>query len=234
MNQLKDLTGMTFGRLTVLKCLGSNEHKKRIWLCSCSCGKTTILTTNHLTRSVEPVKSCGCLGIEARRKALTKHGQRHTRLYNIWLNMRDRCLIETNPAYINYGGRGIEICEEWDDFNNFWKWAEKSGYSNELTIDRIDVNGNYCPENCRWVGRKKQSNNKRNNDYLTYKGITKTRQEWAEEYDINVEHLRVLLKRFDRDLEFIIDYMLKQGYKQQKFQHLTKWKKLYKEYKSKF
>jgi hypothetical protein len=234
MSNLKDLTGMTFGRLTVIKYAGVNKHQKRLWLCSCSCGEVTILPTYHLTRKVEPVRSCGCLGREILRKRSTKHGQRHNRIYYVWQNMRRRCYDDTLPQYKDYGGRGIKVCSEWDDFNNFWKWAEKSGYSNELTIDRIDVNGNYCPENCRWVGRKKQSNNKRNNDYLTYKGVTKTRQEWAEEYDINVDHLRVLLKRFDRDIEFIIDYMLKQGYKQQKFQHLTKWKKLYKEYKSKF
>ena len=232
MSHFKDLTGMVFGRLTVVKCLGSNKNHKRIWLCSCSCGGTTILPTNHLTRSVEPVRSCGCLGREARQKATTKHGQRYTRLYNTWLNMRGRCLTKTDPAYDNYGGRGIKICKDWDDFNSFWEWSKESGYTDDLTIDRIDVNGNYCPENCRWVNRKIQNNNKRNNDFLIYNGIIKTRQEWAEMYDIDVDHLRYLLKRFNRDIEFIIDYMLKQGYKQEKFQHLKKWKKIYEEYKS--
>lgn len=221
---------MTFGRLTVVKYVYSKNHQ-RWWFCSCSCGGTTILPTNHLTRSTEPVRSCGCLGIEARKKSTMKHGQRHTRLYSIWLNMRGRCLIKTDPAYSNYGGRGIRICEEWNDFNNFWEWSKESGYMDKLTIDRRDNNGDYCPENCRWVNRKTQNNNKRSNDFLTYKGVTKTRQEWAEEYNIEVDHLRYLLKMLDKDIEFIIDRMLKRGYKQQKFQHITKWKKLYKEYK---
>ncbi len=231
MSNFKDLTGITFGRLKVQKYVYS-KNGRRYWLCSCSCGCTTILPTNHLTRKAEPVRSCGCLGKEVRRKASKKHGQRHTRLYEIWLNMRSRCLIKNSTSYYNYGGRGIKICEEWNNFNNFWEWSKESGYTDSLMIDRIDVNGDYCPKNCRWVDRKVQNNNKRSNDFLSYKGIVKTRQEWAEMYNIDVDHLKYLLKRFNRDIEFIIDYMLKQGYKQEKFQHLKKWQKIYEEYKS--
>ena len=226
-----DLTGRTFGRLTVIKYVYS-KNKKRWWLCSCACGGTTILPTNHLTRKTEPVRSCGCLGVEARRRATTKHGQRWTRLYNIWLNMRSRCLIETNFAYKNYGGRGIKICPEWEEFRIFESWAKTNGYTDELTIDRINVNGDYCPENCRWVSRKVQGNNKRNNDYITYKGSTRTRQEWSEFLNIDRSHLRYLLRKFDNNLTFIIEEMLDKGYKQAKYQHIKKWKELYKEYKN--
>lgn len=230
MCKFKDLTGTTFGRLTVIE-YAYSKNGKRYWLCSCSCGGTTVLSTNHLTRRTEPVRSCGCLGVEARRKATTKHGQRWTRLYGIWLNMRSRCLTETNLAYKNYGGRGIKICSEWEEFEVFESWAKMNGYTDKLTIDRIDVNGNYCPANCRWVSRKVQNNNKTNSAYLTYGDVIKTRQEWAELYNLNVDHLRVLLGAFNDDLKFIIEEMLNKGYKQEKYQHLTKWKKLYEEYK---
>ena len=147
--------------------------------------------------------------------------------------MRSRCLIRTNPAYENYGGRGIKIYSKWEEFKEFKEWADSSGYTDKLTIDRIDVNGNYCPENCRWVSRKVQGNNKRNNDYLTYKGVTKTRQEWSKQLNIEIDHLKYLLKKFDHDITFIIEEMISKGYKQAKYQHIRKWKELYKEYKNK-
>ena len=232
MGNSKDLTGMIFGRLTVIKYVGVNKHQRRLWLCACSCGEVTILPTYHLTRKVEPVRSCGCLGQEIRRKKSTKHGQRHNRIYYVWQNMRRRCYDRTLPQYKDYGGRGLKVCTEWDDFNTFWEWSKKSGYTDKLTIDRINVNGNYCPENCRWVSRKVQNNNKTNNAYLTYRDVTKTRQEWAELYNLNVDHLRVLLRAFNDDLKFIIEEMLNKGYKQVKYQHMKKWKELYKEYKN--
>lgn len=101
-------------------------------------------------------------------------------LHETWFSVRKRCNTKTHYAYPGYGGRGIKICQEWDSFENFFQWAIKNGYKRGLTLDRIDVNGNYCPENCRWATWKEQGNNRRNNKMLTYQGITKTMSEWAD------------------------------------------------------
>lgn len=118
------------------------------------------------------------------------HGCTGTRLHNIWLSMRERCNRVKHPWYQAYGGRGIKICEEWDDFSKFRKWAMANGYSNELTIDRIDCNGNYEPNNCGWATMKEQQNNKRNNRIIEYKGERYTLTQLAEKIGINKTTLR--------------------------------------------
>ena len=120
-----------------------------------------------------------------------KHGQKHTRLYHIWLDIKQRCLNPKNKAYVNYGGRGINICEEWKrDFYSFYEWAKENNYSDALTIDRIDVNKGYCTENCRWVSMKVQANNTRRCRKIEYKGKVQTLMEWAEELNMNYDKLR--------------------------------------------
>lgn len=109
-----------------------------------------------------------------------KHGMEGTRLYKIWDRMKQRCRNPNNTNYKHYGERGIEVCEDWNDFSNFMNWSYENGYNESLSIDRIDVNGNYCPDNCRWVSQKEQNNNKRNNHYLTFGGRTLTLAEWGD------------------------------------------------------
>ena len=109
-----------------------------------------------------------------------KHGDTGTRLFRIWVHMRGRCNNPTDKRYADYGGRGISITKEWDEYIAFKKWALQNGYSNNLTIDRIDNNGNYCPDNCRWVTNKVQCNNRRSNRIITIDGITMNEREWAE------------------------------------------------------
>lgn len=108
------------------------------------------------------------------------HCMKGTKLYNTWRGMRDRTRRKSHPQYKNYGGRGIKVCEEWNDFNTFYKWAVKSGYKEGLTIDRIDNDDGYNPKNCRWATRKEQANNKRNNHILTYNGESHNIEEWAK------------------------------------------------------
>lgn len=110
----------------------------------------------------------------------TTHGQAHSRIYNIWSNMKQRCYNEKSQAYHSYGGRGIIVCSEWHDFNNFYKWAISHGYSDNLTIDRINVNGNYEPSNCRWISRAEQNKNRRDNVWLTYRNETYLQSEWEK------------------------------------------------------
>ena len=131
------------------------------------------------------IKSCGCEKAERCKKLKFKHGHKGTRLYNIWKGMNDRTNRKSSRNYINYGGRGISVCKEWQSFEVFYKWAMEHGYQDDLSIDRIDVNGNYCPENCRWANAKIQANNSRRNAKIEYKGQTLTLQQWAEKLRIN-------------------------------------------------
>ena len=118
-------------------------------------------------------------------KLAVKHGLSKTRLHTIWHSMYCRCNYPTTNGYKNYGGRGIKICKEWQEFTNFHDWAVANGYSDNLTLDRIDIDGDYEPSNCRWETPKNQSNHKTNNVYLSFNGETKTAKQWCEQYGIN-------------------------------------------------
>lgn len=161
-----DITGMRFGRLTVIGRAPVDETKvsrSSRWVCKCDCGNVVIARADGLknTRKGEGVKSCGCLQKERHKEALTRHGYCGTRLYSEWNNMKSRCWYPSHRSYSHYGGRGIVICDEWRDFVAFKDWALSNGYDDALTLDRIDPNGNYEPSNCRWVGRNIQGYNTR-------------------------------------------------------------------------
>lgn len=184
----KDLTGQRFGRLTVIdRADTQNSHVR--WRCRCDCGNITIVKGIHLKNG--HTKSCGCLIEEATRNAHSTHSLSKTRIYETWCSMKSRCLNPQKRSYKNYGGRGITVCDEWqNDFRTFYDWAIKSGYRDDLMIDRIDVNGNYEPSNCRWADRRTQNNNRRNNHYLTHNGETKTMRQWADDLGISYYVLR--------------------------------------------
>lgn len=183
-----DLTGMIFGRLKVVKRDANDSHGTARWLCLCECGNEKVIRGDKL-RTGE-IMSCGCYQNECRKsndrkakiaKANTKHGLSNTRLYYVYDNMIKRCYDINNVKYKNYGQRGITVCDEWKlDRGSFYEWVINSGYQDGLTIDRVDVNKGYSPDNCRWATPKVQANNKTNNNYITYNNETRTIAEWAD------------------------------------------------------
>lgn len=182
---INDLTGRKFGRLKVIEFL---ERKKghTFWKCECSCGNTTITTTNSLIAN--ETRSCGCLMREGNNK---KHMHSNTRLYHIWRNMKQRCYYPQSPSYKNYGEKGIAICEKWlNDFESFFEWSMKNGYKEDLTIDRINNDKGYSPRNCRWVTRKQQNYNTSRNRYISFEGETLALGQWAEKQNINKNTLK--------------------------------------------
>lgn len=164
MAEVKDLTGQRFGRLTVMTRAGADAQGKATWRCQCECGNDVVITGTQLTRNNS--RSCGCLKREVLQRRLTKHGKTKSRLFPIWQSMKDRCYCPSNHAYKYYGERGITVCDEWrNDFQKFYEWAMANGYDEnaptwQCTIDRIDNDKGYSPDNCRWVDMKVQNNNK--------------------------------------------------------------------------
>lgn len=183
MPKLKDITGQKFGKLTALKRVNNDKQNCVCYLCKCDCGKEVIVRSNSLKNG--NTQSCGCLqkqtAIITSKNNFTKHNLCNHRIYRIYRGIKRRCYNKNEKAFINYGGRGISICEEWrNDFKSFYNWAIANGYQENLTIDRIDVNGNYEPINCRWTDMKTQQRNRRNNHLVTFNGETKCIAEWAE------------------------------------------------------
>lgn len=170
MSRIIDLKGKRFGRLTVIEPQRTKDGRFG-WLCKCDCGGETVANIGDLKSG--NTSSCGCLRVEVSSIRAKTHGKSKTRLYDVWINMRQRCSNKNLPSWEHYGGRGIKVCSDWNtSFEKFMEWALSSGYEDKLTIDRIDVNGNYEPNNCRWVTVKEQANNKTNSRIETYKGIS--------------------------------------------------------------
>lgn len=184
-----DLTGKRFGKLTVIEKVRMSYAKYK-WRCICDCGNEHFVNTYHLTHG--DVKSCGC----EQYKACVTHGMAETRLYHIWCTMKARCYRETAQKYPRYGARGIKMLEEWkNDFQSFYDWSMANGYQENLSIDRIDNDGDYCPSNCRWADARTQANNTSTNVYIEYKGEIKTMSQLAREHNIKPSIVSRRIKR---------------------------------------
>lgn len=183
-----DMTGKRCGKLTVLEQV--EGVKPVTWKCLCDCGNITIVRGGNLRSG--GVKSCGCAKFE-------KHSTHHlsqTRLYRKWVGMKRRCYDTQNAAYNEYGGRGITMCDEWKaDFLAFREWALKTGYEDGLSIERIDVNKGYCPENCKWLPISEQANNRRTCLMFEYNGKTQNLTQWCKEFNVNYKLVNDRIKQ---------------------------------------
>ena len=201
---VNDLTGKRFGRFTVIG-VADDGQRKTSYICQCDCGNIRKVRADGLLSGRS--SSCGCYKSEVSRRnvknvPMQKKFQETgfkvggTRLYKIWRGMKARCYNEQSPSYERYGGRGIAICDEWkNDFLSFHEWAIENGYSDDLTIDRIDVNGNYEPSNCRWATNEQQSANRRSNINIKIGNATKTLMEWCKIFEIDYKKVYARYQR---------------------------------------
>lgn len=199
MPPLKDLTGKKFNRLLVVGFAFVDNHGKAMWNCLCDCGGTSVVAGGKLMSG--STKSCGCLKTERIAKLKYRHGASRTRIYRIWCAMLARCKCEGKPSQKNHGQRGISVCDEWKDFETFCEWAMANNYRDNLSIDRIDNNGDYCPENCHWATPKQQANNTRRNRMIEYNGETHTLSEWAEITGIKYYTLKQRINNYNWSVE---------------------------------
>lgn len=187
------LAGQRFGRLVVLEDAEQTKNGASMCLCLCDCGNQKLINA-HSLRSGDTT-SCGC---KNKKYGVSKKGE-NARLMRIWDGMKDRCLKENDKSFANYGGRGISVCNEWKvDFWAFCNWSRENGYGEDLQIDRIDCNGPYSPENCRWVTPKENARNRRNNRNLTALGRTQCISAWAEEIGLSPSTVRRWITKHDQ------------------------------------
>ena len=182
-----DYKGKRFGKWTVIS--ETEGHSK--WYCECDCGTRRYVPRYTLLNGTS--KSCGCsryTGSHSIGERTRKHGDFGTRLYGIWATMKRRCYNSNTKFYHDYGGRGITVCDEWQEYIPFKEWALANGYEDSLTIDRIDVNGNYCPENCRWITQREQCYNTRKTRFVEYNGKNYTLKEISEITGLKIRTIR--------------------------------------------
>ena len=194
---IHDLTGQRFGRLTVIG-VDDRNTRKTYFYCECDCGTVKSIRADSLLAG--RIRSCGCLHKEVAKENVMrnhKHKMSRTRPYEIWQGMKKRCYNPHDARYDRYGGRGITVCDEWrEDFSAFYAWAISNGYSDDLTIDRIDNDKGYSPENCRWADNETQCRNRASNINITIGNATKTLIEWCEIFELDY---KTIVARYHAD-----------------------------------
>ena len=194
---INDLTGRRFGRLVVIG-RDDRNSRKTYYNCLCDCGNMKSVRSDSLIAGT--IRSCGCLKKEQDRENLTAahtHKMSGTRIYQIWQGIKKRCYNPHDVRYERYGRRGIKVCDEWrDNFQSFYDWAMENGYDDSLTIDRIDNDGDYRPENCRWSSSEEQARNRSSNIKITIGNVTKTLVEWCQVFDVDYH---VISARYSRN-----------------------------------
>jgi len=182
MGRFRDLTGERFGRLLVLQRDGCNKHGQVKWWCRCDCGTEKHVLGMCLSRG--ETQSCGCLHKEKTSEASKIHGMTQTQIYGLWRGMIQRCTDINHPRYSDYGGRGINVCPAWQTFEGFY--AAMGDRPTGMSLERKDVNGDYCPDNVVWASAKAQANNRRSNVVLEHAGKRQTMQQWCDELELKI------------------------------------------------
>lgn len=200
---MQDLTGLKFSRLKVLsfdnKKPRTNKGYRYFWLCKCDCGNIISVDADKLKS--KHTQSCGCYCREKTTIMNKTHGLSDTRLYKIYHSMKKRCYNEKSNSYFRYGAVGITICDNWlESFENFYNWANSNGYNDKLSIDRINNNMGYCPDNCRWVSIKQQQNNKKNNLTITYNNKTQSLTDWCNELNLDYFTINQRIRKLKWDI----------------------------------
>lgn len=206
MSKFIDLTGKKFNYLTVVNRVENDKKGCARWNCLCNCGNYKIVRASNLKSNA--VKSCGCLSKKPPYNKI--HGESNSRLYRKWSSMKKRCYDENQKNYNDYGGRGIKVCDEWrNDFLAFKEWTLRTRDDESLTLERIDVNGDYSPENCTWLDAKGQANNRRNCILFTYNGKTQNLMQWCEELDLKYKLIHDRIKKYGWSFEKAISIPIK-------------------------
>lgn len=196
MSNLTDLTGQTFGSLLVIRRASCDEKNNCFWECLCSCGNTIVIKGSRLTG--KRIRSCGCKS----NKGGFKHGLSETKLYGIRKGMLHRCYNPTNKSFKTYGGKGIGVCNDWRyNPSSFLEWAEENKYKEGMSLDRLDNEGDYCPENCRFIPISEQSYNRKTNNNITFRGETRNITEWAKHLKIPRSTLSKRIHKFKWSIE---------------------------------
>lgn len=195
-----ELVGQRFGRLVVIRFSHKDTSRNLCWECACDCGNTHITRGNRLKNGT--IHSCGCLRQDVCRALSTKHGMSHTHTWNSWMGMLQRCNNINDKDFSNYGGRGITVCDGWMVFENFYK--DMGPRPEGKSLDRIDVNGPYSPDNCRWATPEEQANNRRSSNTYTYNGETMSLKQWASTNGIKLNTLKNRVHTLKMPLELAL------------------------------
>ena len=199
----KNEIGNRYGRLVVIEvCQERHYGKNLVWLCKCDCGKEHKAVGLYLRKGT--TKSCGCLRNELSAKRMTKHGKVGTKVYDVWHAMMQRCYRETHEYYHRYGGRGIKVCDQWHDFQNFYN--DMGDPKQGLSLERVDNNGNYSLENCKRATNKEQGKNKSTNRWIEFNGERLNSSTWSEKLGITQQCLYKRLKKFDIEKALTMPY----------------------------
>ena len=206
---IPDLVGKRFGKLTVIEKLKANSHGEMTWLCVCDCGNTKVTTSNKLTHGYT-IQCKRCKHYVAG-EHIKRHGLTSSKLWNTYYGMKYRCNDPKCPLFYRYGGRGIKMCEEWEkSFVAFANWAQANGFDDKLTLDRVDNDGNYCPENCRWATVTEQANNRSTNRMVTVNGVSDTLANWVRKTNATYGYVRDKLDA-GADPNTVIGYLIESG-----------------------
>lgn len=211
MQKIKDTNiGLRFGRLEVLEYANGNGRSRR-YLCKCDCGTVRTFCYEYMKRG--STRSCGCLKRETSANRFRTHGFSNSKLHGVWATMKARCYNDTQDSYKFYGGRGIKVCDEWrEDFVPFLNWAMENGYEEGLSLDRINPDVDYGPDNCRWATSKQQARNKRNTNYINYAGARLSLNDMCEKHGIISENVRQYRRKHKlTPLQAFVDFVLRKG-----------------------